>query len=102
VCGCSCVGRTNSARGKKYLSYRCSDDHSLRLRRAPRGHAPYVRAEWLEETVWADVRQFLENPGEVLEQVREQMGSDDVLSELEGRRESLEKRLAAKHKERDR
>ena len=20
----------------------------------PRGHAPYVRAEWLEETVWAD------------------------------------------------
>jgi hypothetical protein len=32
------------------------------LRRAPRGHAPYVRAEWLEETVWADVRQFLRDP----------------------------------------
>jgi hypothetical protein len=54
VCGCSCVGRTNSARGKKYPYYRCSDDHTLRLNRAPRGHAPYVRAEWLEETVWAD------------------------------------------------
>jgi hypothetical protein len=28
--------------------------HALRRNRAPRGHAPYVRAEWLEETVWAD------------------------------------------------
>jgi site-specific DNA recombinase len=54
VCGCSCVGRTNSARGKKYPYYRCCDDHTLRLNRAPRGHAPYVRAEWIEETVWAD------------------------------------------------
>jgi site-specific DNA recombinase len=102
VCGCSCVGRTNTARGKKYPYYRCSDDHALRLRRAPRGHAPYVRAEWLEETVWADVRQFLRDPGAVLERVREQMGSGGASAELEERRTDLSKRLAGKHKERDR
>jgi hypothetical protein len=74
----------------------------LRLRRAPRGHAPYVRAEWLEETVWADVRQFLRDPGAVLERVREQMGSGGANAELEKRRADLSKRLAGKHKERDR
>ena len=102
VCGCSCVGRTNSARGKKYPYYRCSDDHALRLRRAPRGHAPYVRAEWLEETVWADVRQFLRDFGAVLERVRVQMESGGASAELEERRADLSKRLASKHKERDR
>lgn len=61
-----------------------------------------MRAEWLEETVWADVRRFLENPGEVLERVREQMGSEDGAAELEARRADLEKRLAAKQAEKDR
>jgi hypothetical protein len=28
-----------------------------------------VRAEWIEELVWSDVRSFLKNPGEVLERV---------------------------------
>jgi site-specific DNA recombinase len=102
TCGCSCVGRTNTARGKKYPYYKCNDDHALRLHRAPRGHAPYVRAEWLEETIWADVRQFLRDPGAVLERARDQMGSDDASAELEERRDDLTKRLAGKHKERDR
>jgi hypothetical protein len=65
-------------------------------------HVPYVNAPWLEEKVWADVRWFLENPGEVLERVREQMESDDASAELETRHADLTDRLAAKHKERDR
>jgi site-specific DNA recombinase len=101
-CGCSCVGRTNTARGKKYPYYRCNDDHVLRLYRAPRGHAPNVRAEWLEETVWADVRQFLHDPGAVLERAREQLSSGDAHAELEARHADLSKQLASKHKERDR
>src|SRR5215207_2858159 len=101
TCGCNCVGRTNAARGKKYSYYRCADDHPMRRHRAPRGHAPCVNAAWLEQTVWSDVRRFLENPGEVLERVREQgIGSD--AAELEARHGDLAKRLAAKHKERDR
>jgi hypothetical protein len=61
-----------------------------------------VTASWLEETVWADVRRFLEDPGEVLERVREQLGAGDATDELETRREELSRRLAAKQAERDR
>ncbi len=48
------------------------------------------------------MRQFLEDPGEVLERVREQLGADDATDELETRREELSRRLAAKQAERDR
>jgi molybdopterin converting factor small subunit len=90
------------SRGKKYPYYRCTDEITSRNFRAPRGHAPNIPARWLEETVWADVRQFLDNPGEVLARVREQMESDDETSELEERLADLATRLATKHKERDR
>jgi hypothetical protein len=30
-----------------------------------------VSAEWLEELVWSDVRHFLEEPGEILQRLRE-------------------------------
>jgi septal ring factor EnvC (AmiA/AmiB activator) len=52
--------------------------------------------------VWADVRRFLRDPGEVLERVREQLGSEDTGEELEARREELERRLAGKQAEKDR
>jgi hypothetical protein len=48
------------------------------------------------------VRQFLENPGEVLEQVREQLSSEDEVAELESRRDDLGRRLAEKRSEKDR
>jgi hypothetical protein len=68
----------------------------------PVHNAPFVNAQWLEETVWADVRDFLENPGEVIERVRAKMERDDQTAELEERHADLATRLAAKHKERDR
>jgi hypothetical protein len=61
-----------------------------------------VPASWLEEVVWADIRSFLTNPGEVLHRVREELASADDTEELEVRHEDLAKRLAAMHKERDR
>jgi hypothetical protein len=63
---------------------------------------PYVAAEWLERLVWQDVRGFLEDAGEVLERLREQLNGGDQANELEERRESLEKRLANKPGESDR
>jgi hypothetical protein len=60
---------------------------------SPHG-APYIRAEWLEEEVWSDVRRFLENPGEVLDRVRAQMESDDEIQPLESEHERLERELA--------
>jgi site-specific DNA recombinase len=102
TCGCSCAGRTTASRGKKYPYYRCNEEHARRIHRAPRGHAPYVNAPWLEEKVWADVRQFLRDPGVVLERVREEMESDGASAELEARHTDLTGRLAVKDKERDR
>jgi site-specific DNA recombinase len=90
------------SRSKKYPYYRCSDELTSRNFRAPRGHAPNIPARWLEEMVWADVRQFLDNPGEVLARVREQMEGGDETAELQERHADLAARLAAKHKERDR
>jgi hypothetical protein len=72
------------------------------LSRPPRPTAPHIRAEWLEETVWADVRRFLENPGDVLEQVKEQLSSEEEAGELEAWRNDLGRRLAEKRSEKDR
>jgi len=56
--------------------------------------APYIRAEWLEEEVWSDMRRFLQNPGEVLDRVRTQMKTDDGIEQLESERGRLERELA--------
>jgi hypothetical protein len=42
-------------------AYRAAVESDL-SNRAPRGHAPYVRAEWLEETVWADPKYGRHSP----------------------------------------
>jgi site-specific DNA recombinase len=102
TCGCSCIGQTHVTRGKKCPYYRCSDDQASRSYRGPTHRAPHVNAEWLEGMVWADVRRFVENPGQVLDRVREQFSSDDAHAQLEARHEDLSKRLAAKYTERDR
>lgn len=64
--------------------------------------APYLNAVWLEDLVWTDVCRFLENPGEVLERVREQIGGANDGGEFEARREDLTKRLAGRQAEKDR
>src|SRR5215211_8315945 len=78
TCGYACTGQTRTAQGKKYPYYRCSDDDIERAHRAP-----HVSAPWLEELVWADVKRFITNPGEVLERVREELrGESDDTGEL--------------------
>ena|SRR5215203_637657 len=89
-------------KGKKYFNYTCRAARTNNLGQGRPHRASYVTARWLEEKVWTDVRQFLEEPGEVLERVREQLGADDAADELETRREDLGRRLAAKQAEKDR
>ena len=101
VCGSGCTGRTKTAYGRRYVYYRCRDDHTSRGFRAERGHAPGVPAEWLEATIWEDVRGFLRNPGETLRRVREQMQTD-IPAEVEERCADLTRRLADKRAERER
>jgi site-specific DNA recombinase len=95
------TGTTSSNTTKRYYYYSCSRRKRRYDGRTNKLSCPHVNAEWLEELVWSDVRRFLENPGEVLERVREQGVGDDI-EELQARRESLARRLASKQTEKDR
>jgi len=102
VCGSGCGGHPTTRKGKKYYYYTCRAGRTNNFNKGRPHRASYVTASWLEETIWADVRRFLEDPGEVLERVREQLGADDATDDLETRREELSRRLAAKQAKKDR
>ena len=105
VCGNPCTAHSVTNGGRRWQYYACNDGRNGERhlpRRGPKGHARYVPAPWLEEVVWADIRSFLSNPGEVLRRVREELAAADDTEELQARHADLTKRLAAKHKERDR
>jgi site-specific DNA recombinase len=90
--------------GRYQFKYVCGDatrgqfgPHTLRNR-----GCPWLDALWLEGLVWQDVRGFVENPGEVLERVKEQMEErHSHTSELKERLASLTKRLGGAQCEKD-
>ena len=102
VCGYACTGHVATARGKKFFYYRCADGNRESAPIGPPHRAPSLNAAWLEELVWSDVKRFVENPGETLERVREQLAVVDQTEDLARRRKDLGKRLAAKQAEKDR
>jgi site-specific DNA recombinase len=102
TCGGACTGHNSSRRGKKYHYNACRAAKTYNFGMAPPHKASYVSAEWLEDLVWSDVRRFLEDPGEILERLREQHDAADDAEELEARRKELAKRLTAKQAEKDR
>src|SRR5215211_296543 len=107
VCGFACTGLTSTSNGKKYSYYGCTANRGDRgsaanAARIPAHRAPMVSAPWLEDLVWGEVKQFLENPGATLERVREQFADADESVELQARHSDLTKRLAAKQAEKDR
>jgi site-specific DNA recombinase len=103
-CGTTYGGTCTSPPGtdKRYSYYSCHKRKTAYDKRTREHSCPHLGAEWIEGLVWTDVRSFLESPGEVLERVREQMGSDAATEELAARREDLARRLAAKQAEKDR
>ena len=92
-CGRPCGGRAVSSKGRKYAYYTCTSNRAPR-HPATRHPAPNVNAEWIEAQVWSDVKRYLQNPGEVLERVREQRADEGGRAELEARRDALQKRVA--------
>jgi site-specific DNA recombinase len=103
-CGWTYVGNatSHSKGGKRQYQYRYGTRLSVHDPRYRGYSCPYINAEWLESLVWQDVRGFLQNPGEVLERVREQLEGGEQTEALEQRLASLQKRLSAKHSERER
>jgi uncharacterized protein len=102
VCGSAFVGHPSGSHGKTRYYYICNDIRPQNQKKAARGHAPYVRAEWIEDLVWGDVKRFLENPGEVLERLRERAQADGKGEALAVRHADLTKRLGQKEAEKDR
>jgi site-specific DNA recombinase len=101
-CGGACTGHQSSRRGKKYHYYACNAAKTYNFGAASPHKGTFVSAEWLEELVWSDVRRFVEDPGEILERLREQHDAADDAEEFEARSKELARRLAAKQAEKDR
>ena len=102
-CGASYAGGASTSNGHRYHYYSSPRDRAARKKRIKTNHScQRVRAEWLEELVWSDVRSFLKNPGEVLERARAELVEDGESEDLEERHASLTRRLAAKQSEKGR
>jgi site-specific DNA recombinase len=79
TCGTAYTGGFSSPSdgGKRYYKYHCHQRRTQMYdRRRTFCDCPAVKAEWLEDLVWQDVRSFLESPGKVLERVREQLAEE--------------------------
>lgn len=95
-CGRAFVGGGGS-RGYA-LYYKCASNTHR-----PNCGAPYVRVAELEETVWADIVDFVHNPGDVLDQLAATMRSE-TSSQVgaEAEQEEVERALDGKKLERQR
>jgi site-specific DNA recombinase len=102
-CGALYSGGASTSNGYRYHYYSSQRNRATREKRLKTNHSCVrVRADWLEELVWSDVRSFLKNPGEVLERVRVELAEDAESEDLEERHASLARRLAAKQTEKGR
>jgi hypothetical protein len=103
TCGGACTGHNSWSRGKTYHYYACRAAKTYNFGVAPPHKASFVSAEWLEDLVWSDVRRFLQDPGEILERLREeQHDAAEGTGDLGARKKELAKRLSAKQAEKDR
>ena len=102
-CGWNYSGLSRRRAGHYHFKYTCPAATTRRFDpHVRRGGCPWLDALWLEDLVWQDIRGFVENPGEVLERVKEQMEErHSQAGELEERLASLTKRLAASRGEKD-
>jgi len=103
ACDWNYSGLSRKREARYDFRYACPSSSSRRFDpHARRKGCPFLDALWLEGLVWRDIRTFVENPGEVLESVKEQMEEQQgQADEIEKRRGSLAKRLAAAQGEKD-
>jgi site-specific DNA recombinase len=98
-CGTAYIGE---ASGRYHHYYACRKKRDTSDKRTRELRCPKVRADWPENLVWTDIRSFLEDPGEALQRVREQLKGAEEAEDLEECHEALRKRLAAKQGEKGR
>jgi site-specific DNA recombinase len=100
LCGLTFVGTTNTGVRK----YRCNANAG-RANSRPEGRCPasQIDADRLEETVWHEVRAFVDDPGPYIEQAQRDLRARLAdASEDDERRRALARDLAGKEQERER
>lgn len=93
LCHSAMVGQTNTSKGKDYPYYRCR--HAYTRNTGHRCESRYIRADALEQEVWAEVRQVLSEPEVILQERREAngvAGTEETIARLESEVASLRKR----------
>jgi site-specific DNA recombinase len=104
TCGCNYVGSTFHGPGRKpKVYYRCGGQEAYRGRYMGRCTSKAVNGEFLEDTVWADIVGFIENPGDVLAALAEERQQEsDHVRQIARERTNAEAALSAKAGQRDR
>ena len=104
-CGLVFNGYFSSNSTTKWRSYyyRCGSQNGDRKIAGHSCNAKVINSEWIEHLVWADIKGFVKNPGDVIHKLRDQMKeklTDAPKSET--RRQELQQTILAKEQEKDR
>jgi site-specific DNA recombinase len=106
LCGLSFIGtHTERPNGKVDSYYRCNGKHGTRGiygKEGKRCPAKDVNGIFLEDAIWNDIEEFLRNPGEVAEILRQKIAARTTDRPPEFDRRSLEIALETKAEERAR
>ena len=107
-CGATYSGQrvTTTSGGNPWsgIYYRCGAQTGDRgAIAAERCKGKAIRAEWIEELIWKDIKAFVMDPGEVLGKLQARMTEELAATpSTEDRRQEIERVLALKETERDR
>jgi site-specific DNA recombinase len=98
------VSTTSGGNSWSGIYYRCGAQVGDRGAMATeRCKAKAIRADWIEDLVWKDIKGFVTNPGQVLEKLQERIIEELATTpSTEERRQEIERALAQKETERDR
>ena len=74
--------------------YRCGGQTRYRANSGQRCPSVYLRAKRLEPLIWADIERFLRNPGDLLDELREEQHDTSAAALREAQRQIAEHGLA--------
>jgi site-specific DNA recombinase len=89
-CGLHYAGATSPGRD---AIYRCNGQLSSRRREGSRCPGKVIRCAWLDDLVWADIEAFLRNPGDIAQELANEMNQATDGAVTEAERTVLEARL---------
>ena len=97
VCGLNFCGSWN----QRDIWYRCNGRLTDRGPLEGRCPSKMVKGEYLDAIVWADIEQFLRNPGDLLDELAQEANGDAAPAVAEAERTTLEAALASISSERE-